>query len=71
MPKESTPENLTRGDRDFGDMERAVVYLLTDPCRQPTLWSIADVGRAMEYFDAEALLQPLSRAGLLHKTSDG
>lgn len=68
MPHESTPENLTRGDRDFGDMERDVVYLLTDPCRQPTVWSVADVGRELAYFDPEALIGPLGRAGLVHRT---
>jgi hypothetical protein len=63
-------ENPTR-DRSFGDMERAVVYLLTDPCRQPTLWTLPDIGRELEYFDPEMLVEPLQRAGLLYRTSDG
>ena len=69
MPDENpTPgENLTRGDRNWGDMERDVVYLLTDPERQPTVWSIADIGREMAYFDPEALIHPLLRGGLLHR----
>jgi hypothetical protein len=71
MHDESIPKNLTRGDRDFGDMERDVVYLLTDPCRYPTLWSIPDIGREIEYLDPEALIRPLCGAGLLYKTSDG
>lgn len=41
------------------------------PCRQPTVWSVADIGREMEYFDPEALIYPLRRAGLLYQTSDG
>jgi hypothetical protein len=66
MPNESTPK-----DRDFGDMERDVVYLLTDPCRQPTVWLTADIGREIDYFDPESVVYPLCRAGLLHKTGDG
>jgi len=65
------PENLTRGDRDFGDMERDALYLLTDPERHPTIWSVTDIGREMEFYDPEALIHPLRRAGLLHQTSDG
>ena len=63
-------ENPTRGDRDFGDMERDVVYLLTDPCRRPTLWSVPDIGRELDYFDPEALIHPLRRAGLLYRMGD-
>ncbi len=65
------PEKNPTPDRDFGDMERAVVYLLTDPCRQPTVWSIPDIGREIDYFDAESVVYPLHNAGLVHKTSDG
>jgi hypothetical protein len=72
MHDESTHANdLTRGDRDIGDMELDLVNLLTDPCRQPTIWSIPDIGRELEYFDPESLVHPLQRAGLLHQTTDG
>jgi hypothetical protein len=73
MPDENpTPgSRLTRGNREFGDMERDVLYLVTDPCRQPTIWTVPDIGREMEYFDPEALIHPLVRAGLLYRTSDG
>jgi hypothetical protein len=63
-------ENLTREDREFGDMELSLVNLLTDPECRPTLWSIADIGRQIECFDPEALIHPLQRAGLLHRTGD-
>lgn len=63
-------ENPTRA-RDFGDMERDVVYLLADPCRTPTVWSLPDIGREIETDDPEAVILPLQRAGLVHKTSDG
>jgi hypothetical protein len=36
MQDKPTPENLTRGDRNVGDMERDALYLLTDPCHSPT-----------------------------------
>lgn len=62
---------LTRGGRDFGDMERDVVYLLTDPERYPLIWSVPDIGRELDYFDPMALVRPLINAGLIHKTSDG
>jgi hypothetical protein len=71
VPDENPTPDLTRDERSFGDMERAVVYLLTDPCRQPTLWTLPDIGRELEYFDPDMLIEPLLRAGLLHRTSDG
>ena len=52
-------------------MERDVVYLLTDPCRQPTVWSIADIGREIEFFDPESLIRPLCHAGLVYRMGDG
>jgi len=64
-------EKSSRGGRDFGEMERNVVYLLTDPECHPTIWSVQDVGRELDYFDPIALVGPLLNAGLIHKTSDG
>jgi len=58
-------------DRDYGEMERSVVYLLTNPEQQPTIWSIPDIGRSLDYMDPEAIVHPLYRAGLLHRTGDG
>ena len=73
MPeKNPTPgPHLTMGERDWGDMERDVVYLLTEPSRQPTVWSVADIGRELEYFDPEALTRRLCGKGLLHRIGDG
>jgi len=62
-------ENPTRV-RDFGDMELDALYLLTDPKRLPTIWSVADVGREIEYHDPEAVLRPLVNAGLLHRIGE-
>ncbi|MGO9321601.1 MAG: hypothetical protein ACLQBY_12480 [Solirubrobacteraceae bacterium] len=57
--------------RKWDEMERDAIYLLTDPDHYPTIWSMADVGREMEYFDPESVLRPLCNAGLVHRTSDG
>jgi hypothetical protein len=70
MQDKPTPENMTRGDRNFGEMERAVLYLLTDPQRYPTIWSLPDLGREIEYFDADAVVYPLRRAGLIHRIGE-
>jgi hypothetical protein len=69
--KPTLGSHLTMDERDWGQMERSVVYLLTDPCCQPTVWSVADIGRELEYFDPEALTRPLCGKGLLHKIGDG
>jgi hypothetical protein len=57
--------------RDFGNLERDALYLLTDPGRLPPLWSVPDIGRELGYFDAECVIEPLLRVGLIYKTSDG
>jgi hypothetical protein len=57
--------------RKWDGMERDTLYLLTDPDRYPPIWSIADVGREIEYHDPEAVIRPLCNAGLVHRTSDG
>jgi hypothetical protein len=59
--------------RAWDVMEREVVYILTDPGRYPPIWSVADLGREIEYFDPDpdAVIRPLVNAGLVHKTSDG
>ena len=57
--------------RKWDVMEREALYLLTDPDHYPTIWSIADMGREIEYSDVEAVIRPLRNAGLIHRTSDG
>ena len=58
-------------ERRWDELERAVLYLLTDPDRYPMVWSVADLGRELDYFDPDSIVYPLRRAGLVHKTSDG
>jgi hypothetical protein len=57
--------------RDWDGMEREVLYLLTDADRCPTIWSIEDLGRELNYFDPESLVYSLRNAGLVYSTSDG
>jgi hypothetical protein len=44
-----------------------VLYLLTDPASQPTIWSVPDIGREMAYYGPGALVESLHRAGLVHR----
>ncbi len=57
---------------EFDELERDLLYLLTDPdCVQP-IWSVDDLGRALERPSrALEVVRGLHRAGLIHKTSDG
>jgi hypothetical protein len=57
--------------RDWDVMEREAVYLLTDPDHHPPIYSVADLGRALETSDPEAVIRPLRDAGLIHRTSEG
>jgi hypothetical protein len=51
-------------------LEREVVYLLTDPEHHPPVWRIADLGRELDYFDPNSLVNPLVQAGPMHRLSD-
>jgi len=69
MPDENpTPDEPAR---DFGNLERDALYLLTDPGRLPPLWAVPDMGRELNYFDPDCVIEPLLRAGLIYRTSDG
>ena len=64
------PDQPNEQMRHWDAMERETLYLLTDPERYPPIWSIADVGREIEYHDPEAVIRPLCNAGLINRTSD-
>jgi hypothetical protein len=66
MPDHEPNEQL----RKYDEMERSIVYLLTDPDHYPPIWSIADVGREIATQDPDAVIRPLHNAGLIHRTSD-
>ena len=55
-------------EHDFDALERETVYMLTDPTRQPTIWALPDIGRALETHDPEAVVAPLVRCGLVRRT---
>jgi hypothetical protein len=57
--------------RAYDEMERDVLYLLTDLEDCQPLWSAQDIGRAIETKDPMALVNGLLRAGLVYRTSDG
>jgi hypothetical protein len=53
-------------------IERDVLHMLTGQGGAQPLWSVPDLGRAMESDDdAEVAVDALHRAGLIHKTADG
>jgi len=75
MPDEQrTPDteqaDSSRRTRDWDVLEREAIYAMTDPERHPTIWSIEDLGRELEYFDPESVIRQLRNAGLVHRTSD-
>lgn len=59
-------QDETTETRDWGEIERSALYALTED-ENPPVMSIADLGREIEYFDAEAVVRPLVNAGLLHR----
>jgi hypothetical protein len=65
------PGEPNEQERKWDEMERALLYLLTDPDHYPTPWSVPDIGRELDYFDPDAVVWPLRNAGLVHKTTDG
>jgi hypothetical protein len=66
------PDEPTRSSEPspWEGAELAALNLLTDPCHSPTLWTLEDIGRALEYEDPEAVVAPLVNAGLLYRTAD-
>lgn len=60
----------TDEERDCEYLEKAVVYLLTDPEHHQPVWKIEDLGRELDYFDPRSLVNPLVQAGLLYRITD-
>ena len=72
MPNEPIRTEPGRSEPNkWEGMELAALNLLTDPCHQPTLWKLADIGCELEYDDPDAAVRPLINAGLLYRTGDG
>jgi hypothetical protein len=70
MPKDSTPD-APESLRPYSDMERDVLYLLTGVGDSQPVWSVPELGRAIEDDDADVVVRGLHQAGLIHRTSDG
>lgn len=68
MPDEDPNED---GLHPLEELERNVLYLLTQPEDGQPLWSVEDIGREMETDDAITFVRALRRAGLVNITSDG
>jgi hypothetical protein len=64
-------EQPNEQERKWDELERSALYLLTDPDRYPPIWSVADLGREIDYFDPDAVVRPLCNAGLMHRVMDG
>jgi hypothetical protein len=59
-------------DRGLDEIERDIVYLLTDPNDVQPVWSLTDVEREVESEeDTKEAIKRLSRAGLVSRTADG
>jgi hypothetical protein len=63
-------EQPNEQERKWDALERDALYLMTDE-HYPPIWSVAEIGQQLEYFDPEAVIRPLCNAGLVHRTSDG
>jgi hypothetical protein len=64
--------SLTDPARASDQLERDVIYLLTDDPEGQRHWTVGEVGSEIEDpAGAQDALQALSRAGLIHTDSDG
>jgi hypothetical protein len=62
----------TLRERDDADVvQREILYALTQPGDNQTLWTIEDLAREMDDRAAIDKVNALHRAGLIHRTSDG
>ena len=64
-------EDMPDQAEKYDDLERDVLYLLTDPERYQTIWSVEDIGREMDNDEPIVPVRGLHNAGLIHKTTDG
>jgi hypothetical protein len=65
-------ETITDPVRVFNMAQRDVLYFLTNPDDCQSLWSVEDLGRALDNLvKAVDAVGELRRAGLIHQTGDG
>ena len=68
MPESQTTRDDPRSD---DEIERDILYLLTDRENGPPLWTIDEIGAAIERRDAVDHVGALLRHGVAHETADG
>jgi hypothetical protein len=64
-------DDIPRGLHPLDQIERDVLYLLTEPSDGQPLWSAEDIGRETESTEPMVPVRALRRAGLVNITSDG
>ena len=68
MPDEQpTPDPLDKARQ----IERDILYLLTELEDNQPLWTLEDLAREMEEPGITDYVRPLQRSGLVHRTSEG
>jgi hypothetical protein len=68
MPVEQPiPDPLDRAR----EIERDILYLLTEPGDNQPLWTLEDLAREMQEPGITDYIRPLQCSGLVHRTSDG
>jgi hypothetical protein len=69
MPDAKPTRDLTL---ESDELQRDILYLLTEPGDNQPIWSIEDIGRAMDRpRDVVDAVADLRAAGLVHRTSEG
>ena len=63
----STENPIRDPAEEYEALERQALYALTESDRCPTIYSVADLGRELGTYDPVAVIEPLCRAGLLHR----
>lgn len=53
------------------EVERDILYLLTDPEDNQPLWTLEDLARELHEPEVINYIGPLQGAGLVHRTADG
>jgi hypothetical protein len=68
MPAEQPTPILNEQARE---LEREIIYLLTDPDGHQPVWTLEDLARELGEPEITAYTRPLQCAGLIHCTPDG
>lgn len=53
------------------EIEREILYLLTEPEDNQPLWTLEELAREMDEPEITSYVRMLQRSGLVHLTSDG